>query len=271
MVRPPKNSLRSMVAAGLLVSSTALLGLVTGCATPEPLTDAKIRLMSTALRAREQGDLFAARKAVDELLLIAPTDAGVQRLGREIDTSIASMQGVASELKPEPVPKPNPVSSSNVEIIDVATLNLNRPAGPVDYTAKKVSFFSTRGHVGTDQRALRVTFSVEAAGGSRLVLIRGVGPALRQFGQRRGFLREPQIELTDSSNRVIGVNSDWRKSGDPEFISAMVRAGGGVAFDGEGKGAAIVATLTPGDYSVRLTGVRDRTGIGAVEIYQFTP
>jgi len=258
--------------AGLrLLAAGGLLLLLGGCATPEPITETKIRLMSTALRAREQGDLFAAEKAVGELMILAPTDPGVQRLDREIAAQIASMKGAASELRPAPAPAPSPQLASNVEIIDVGLLNSNRPAATVDYAAKKVSFFSTRGHVGTDDHTLRVTFSVEPTGGSRLVLIRGVGPSLRRFGQKRGFLSEPQIELTDSSNRVIGVNSDWRKSGDPAFIAAMVQAGGGVAFDGTGKDAAIVATLSPGDYSVRLSGVRDRKGVGAIEIYQFTP
>lgn len=242
-----------------------------GCKTVEPPTDAKIRLMATALRAREQGDLIAAQKAIAELALLAPTDPGVHRLRQEIDTQIASMKGVASELKSTPAAPAKP-APGGVEIIDVQALNSNKPAVTVDYAAKKVSFFSTRGHVGVDDRTLRVTFSVERAGGSRLVLIRGVGPSLRRFGQKRGFLAEPQVELTDSSNRVIGVNSDWRKSGDPAFIAAMVQAGGGVAFDdAAGKDAAIVATLAPGDYSVRLSGVREKTGIGAIEIYQFTP
>jgi hypothetical protein len=242
-----------------------------GCATPEPITDAKVRLMGATLRAREQGDLIAAQKAVAELALLAPNDAGVQRLKQDIDNQIASMRGVVTDLKPTPPPVA-PKATGNVEVVDVTALNSGRPATSVDYANKKVSFYSTRGHVGTDERTIRVTFTVEAAGGPRMVLIRGVGPSLRRFGQKRGFLREPQLELTDSSNRVIGVNSDWRKSGDPAFISAMVQAGGGVAFDDTaGKDAAIVATLAPGDYSVRLSGVRERTGIGAIEIYQFTP
>lgn len=239
-----------------------------GCATPVVGTEAKILLMATALGAREKGDLMAAQKAIAELEVLAPTDPGVRRLRQEIDAQITSMKGVVTELRNE-VAAPRP-AASNVEVVDVNILNTGRPAETVDYATKKVSFFSTRGHVGTDDRAIRVTFTVEAAGGARLVLVRGVGPSLRGFGQKRGFLSQPQIELSDAGNHVIGVNSDWRKSGDPAFISAMVRAGGGVAFDDTaGKDAAIVATLAPGDYSVRLSGVREKTGIGAVEIYQF--
>lgn len=258
---------RSLAIAGSLLAAIALVA--GGCHAPVIGTEAKIRLMAAALRAREQGDLIAAQKAINELVLLAPTDPGVHRLRQEIDTQIASMKGVTSELKPAVSAKPPP---SNVEVVDVSVLNTGKRAEVVDYATKKVSFFSTRGHVGTDDRTIRVTFTVEPGGGSRLVLVRGVGPSLRRFGQKRGFLSEPQIELSDASNHVIGVNNDWRKSGDPAFISAMVQAGGGVAFDDSaGKDAAIVATLAPGDYSVRLSGVREKTGIGAVEIYQFTP
>jgi hypothetical protein len=242
-----------------------------GCASPEVVTDAKIRLMATALGAREKGDLITAQRAVAQLQVLAPTDPGVLRLRQEVDAQIASMKGVATELRADSAVVARPAPSS-VEVVDVTLLNTGRAAETVDYAAKKVSFFSTQGHVGTDDRTIRVSFTVEAAGGPRLVLVRGVGPSLRRFGQKRGFLLEPQIELADAGNRVIGINSDWRKSGDPAFIAAMVRAGGGVAFDDtEGKDAAIVATLIPGDYSVRLSGVREKTGIGAVEIYQFVP
>src|SRR3954463_15605157 len=59
-----------------------------GCSTPEPVTDAKVRLMAATLRAREQGDLIAAQKAVNELAVLAPTDIGVARLRQDIDTQI---------------------------------------------------------------------------------------------------------------------------------------------------------------------------------------
>jgi general secretion pathway protein D len=52
-------------------------------------TDTKIRLMSEALRARDAGDLDTAKKNLDELLAIAPSDATVQRLLAGVENQIA--------------------------------------------------------------------------------------------------------------------------------------------------------------------------------------
>ena len=47
-----------------------------GCSSPVVGTEAKIQLMATALRAREQGDLITAQKAVVELVK-GPIEFGV--------------------------------------------------------------------------------------------------------------------------------------------------------------------------------------------------
>ena len=43
-------------------------------------TQEKIRLMVAALQARDSGDLKASKQSLEELLKIAPNDAGVQRM-----------------------------------------------------------------------------------------------------------------------------------------------------------------------------------------------
>jgi general secretion pathway protein D len=52
-------------------------------------TDTQIRLMSEALRARDSGDLDTAKKNLEELLAIAPSDATVQRLLAGVENQIA--------------------------------------------------------------------------------------------------------------------------------------------------------------------------------------
>lgn len=55
-------------------------------------TEAKIRLMSEALRARDAGDLPAAQQALAKLAALAPNDAAVQRLRTEIETQAVAQQ-----------------------------------------------------------------------------------------------------------------------------------------------------------------------------------
>jgi general secretion pathway protein D len=88
----PSPLLRILVAAVLL----AALGAIAAAAGGEDSTEAKIRLMAGALRARDAGDLEAARKAAEELREIAPNDPSVQRLLRQLDEMIAARNAPAA-------------------------------------------------------------------------------------------------------------------------------------------------------------------------------
>ncbi|MFM8620346.1 MAG: hypothetical protein ACKOE8_16650, partial [Opitutaceae bacterium] len=55
-------------------------------------TDAKIRLMAEALRARDAGDLAGAQRALAQLSSVAPEDKAVQRLRAEIETQAVAQQ-----------------------------------------------------------------------------------------------------------------------------------------------------------------------------------
>ncbi len=57
----------------------------------DPL-DAKIRLMSEALRARDAGDLAAAQRALTQLATLTPNDPAVQRLRAEIEAQAGAQQ-----------------------------------------------------------------------------------------------------------------------------------------------------------------------------------
>src|SRR5260221_9986309 len=57
----------------------------------ESQTDAKIRLMSEALRARDAVDLAGAQKAIDQLAAVSPNDPAVKRLKSEIAAQVAAV------------------------------------------------------------------------------------------------------------------------------------------------------------------------------------
>ncbi|MCS6244619.1 MAG: type II secretory pathway, component PulD [Opitutus sp.] len=75
----------------LSLAAPAMLALVVPAASllAQGQTDTKIRLMSEALRARDSGDLDTAKKNLEELLAIAPSDATVQRLLAGVENQIA--------------------------------------------------------------------------------------------------------------------------------------------------------------------------------------
>src|SRR5688572_3510257 len=60
-------------------------------------TDAKIRLTSEALRARDAGDIAGARKALDQLAALSPNDPAVQKLRAEIEAQAIAQQNALAQ------------------------------------------------------------------------------------------------------------------------------------------------------------------------------
>jgi general secretion pathway protein D len=85
-----KLKLPQSLLATLAVPAVLTLVVPAGNAIAQGQTETKIRLMADALRARDSGDLDAAKKNLEELLVIAPNDATVQRLLAGVDASIAA-------------------------------------------------------------------------------------------------------------------------------------------------------------------------------------
>ncbi|MES2693929.1 MAG: hypothetical protein V4773_10685, partial [Verrucomicrobiota bacterium] len=83
--RPLPKSLVAVLAAALLASVVPVVPVHA-----QNQTDAKIRLMSEALRARDAGDLPAAQKALAQLNQISPNDPAVQRLNAEVEAQVAA-------------------------------------------------------------------------------------------------------------------------------------------------------------------------------------
>jgi general secretion pathway protein D len=74
-------------AAGLLVLTLS----IGRSQAPNP-TEAKVRLMSEALRARDAGDIAAAQRALAQLTSLAPNDAAVQRLRADVEAQAAAQR-----------------------------------------------------------------------------------------------------------------------------------------------------------------------------------
>jgi probable HAF family extracellular repeat protein len=128
---------------------------------------------------------------------------------------------------------------------------------------------------------------VVAGATSRTVLIRAVGPTLgRAPFNVGGVVTNPQLELFAGTARMDG-NNDWGSAvgrtlgpdgiagttdDGPSPLDATLQAAfaqvGAFALPLGSQDAALIATLTPGNYSVQVSGVGSTTGIAIVEIYE---
>lgn len=104
-------------------------------------------------------------------------------------------------------------------------------------------------------------------GGStpQTVLIRAIGPGLRGFGME-GVLADPQLQLQQTGVAApIAGNNDW--SGAATLTAAFTGVGA-FLIDPSSKDAALVITLSPGNYTAQVSGVNNTAGSVLVEVYE---
>jgi cyclophilin family peptidyl-prolyl cis-trans isomerase len=111
-----------------------------------------------------------------------------------------------------------------------------------------------------------VTAGFHLAGStSRTVLIRAIGPGLAALGVG-GAMADPQVELFDGSSKKIFDNDNW--GGDPQITAANSSVGAFAISNLASKDAIMLVTLTPGDYTARVSGVAGSSGLAVVEVYE---
>jgi hypothetical protein len=104
---------------------------------------------------------------------------------------------------------------------------------------------------------------------SKRYLLRVSGPALVPFGVT-GALPDPRLDLFDQAGTVIRSNDNWESGSAAETLDlkqAFLRVGAFPLPTG-GRDAAVIATLAPGLYSVRASGVGTTAGAALIEIYE---
>ena len=124
----------------------------------------------------------------------------------------------------------------------------------------EIANVSTRGFVGTDQSVMIGGFITSGGNGSTEVVIRGLGPTLVQFGVANA-LADPLVTLVDSMGNVVAANNNWKDTQQ----AAIHTTGLAPPNDLE---AAIVITLSNGNYTALVGGFNGATGVGLVEIYK---
>ncbi len=91
-----------------------------------------------------------------------------------------------------------------------------------------------------------------------------MGPTLAAFGVP-GVLADPKLEIYSGSTK-INENDTWSSALATTFTSV-----GAFALSAGGKDAALVVTLSPGSYTVQVSGADGGTGEALVEIYEVSP
>lgn len=149
-------------------------------------------------------------------------------------------------------------SNSDVAVtakgIDVKVTGPNPPPpAPVN--------ISTRLAVQTGENVLIGGFIVVGdAGTTKKVLIRGLGPSLTQLGVPNA-LDDTVLELYDGSGNPIQTNDDWRTGGQEQEIKDTTIP------PSDDRESAMIATLSPGNYTAIVRGKNDTPGVGQVEVY----
>ena len=119
---------------------------------------------------------------------------------------------------------------------------------------------SIRTVAGAEEQSLVAGFAL--AGGSKSVLVRGIGPALAEFGVE-GVLADPRLELRRPGvEGMLAGNDDWSEAAGRVFPRV-----GAFALRGGSRDAALVADLEASTYTARLSEAAGGSGVALLELY----
>lgn len=132
----------------------------------------------------------------------------------------------------------------------------------VTVNSSQIINISTRGYVPAGG-ALTAGFVLRGTSG-KPVIVRGVGPALADFGVSN-TLAAPQLALvTQQSSQTLAVNSSW--GGSTQLATAFQSVGAFPLPAGSADSASELS-LMPGSYSTRVTSGTSTGGIALAEVY----
>jgi hypothetical protein len=130
---------------------------------------------------------------------------------------------------------------------------------------------SARAFVQTGDNVMIGGFIVQGTQPKR-VIIRALGPELTQHGVPDA-LANPTLDLHDGTGTLIASNNNWTSTIIGGVITGNqvqeIRASG--FAPGDSLESAIIADLTPGNYTAVVRGVNNLTGVALVEVYSLSP
>ena len=127
---------------------------------------------------------------------------------------------------------------------------------------------SSRTQVGTGANILIEGFSVTGpATSTQQVLIRAIGPGLTQL-KVTGVLAQPVLSIYDSKGNLIATNTGWSNNDNVAAIQAAVGTVGAFPLPIGSADSALLLPLSPGNYTMQVSGLGGTTGIALGEVYQ---
>jgi hypothetical protein len=125
----------------------------------------------------------------------------------------------------------------------------------------QLSNLSARSFVGSNAIIAGFVIGGSAA---QTILVRASGPALVPFGVA-GALTAMQLQLFDSQQNVVAVNSGWQ--GNTSVVAAAAEVGAFPWANPASADCAVLITLPPGSYTAEVSATNGQSGTALVEVY----
>jgi plastocyanin len=159
--------------------------------------------------------------------------------------SCCGMVGTITVSNPTPTPTPTPVPT-------------------------RLGNISTRGLVQTGNDVMIGGFIIQGSA-PKTVIVRAIGPELIPLGVPNA-LADPTLSLHNSAGTLIASNNNWQTTImggiiTSDQVSAIQNSGHAPTQPSE---SAVIATLSPGNYTVIVSGVNNTVGVALVEVYDLS-
>ena len=141
--------------------------------------------------------------------------------------------------------------TTGVALVEVYDLD-----GTVD---SKLANIATRGFVSTGDNVL-IGGTIVVGNGTTDVLFRAIGPSLIPFGIGNA-VQDTTLELFNGQGSRIATNDDWQDTQKTEIEATKIAPT-------DPREAAILRSLSPGNYTAIVRGKNNTSGVGLIEAYQ---
>jgi hypothetical protein len=219
------------------------------------------RVNQTNVVVAENSDWQANAAAITPLV----TQVGAQTFGTSTDPAHGDA-GMVATLDPgiyTVVVSPD-AASANQDGIGLIELYDTTPAD-----GSRLVNLSTRGRIETGARQMIVGVVVGGQGSDRL-LIRAVGPALKDYGIARALMDPSQTVywMHDNTKSVVGSNDDWWASAQADQAATLFASVGAFSLAAYSSDSNILQLTAPGVYTTVISPSDDTPGVALAEIYE---